>query len=56
MVEYEKVRADPMHFALVSGHECPEAERVVEEYEGYVVIEKHEDVRRVVERTDPRSD
>src|SRR3954453_5799255 len=54
--EYERVRADPMHFAIVPGHELPEAETVVERYDDYAVIEKHEDVRGIAERTDPRSD
>ena len=52
--EYEAVRADPMHFAIVLGHERPDAERVVERSEGYAVIEKHENVRGIVEHTDPR--
>ena len=55
MPEYETVRADPMHFAILPGHERPDAERVVESYAGYLVIEKHEDVRDIVEGTDPRS-
>jgi hypothetical protein len=54
-LEYEAVRADPMHFAITPGHERLEAERVVGRYDGYVVIEKHEDVRGIAERTDPRS-
>ena len=52
--EYELVREDPGHFAVVAGHVFPEAERVVEEHEGYVVVQKNEDVRGLVERADPR--
>lgn len=56
MPEYERVRADPMHFAIVPGHELPDAENVIERHDDYAVIEKHEDVRGIAERTDPRSD
>lgn len=54
MPEYEAVRANPMHFAIVSGHELPEAERVIERHEGYSVIEKYEEVRDIATATDPR--
>ena len=53
-LEYEAVRADAMHFAIVPGHERPDAERVIERYDSYAVIEKHEDVRGIAEATDPR--
>jgi hypothetical protein len=52
--EYEAVRADPMHFAVVPGHEIPDVESVVETHDGYVVIEKDENVRGIAEATDPR--
>jgi hypothetical protein len=39
--EYEHVRADPARFALKPGHQVPDVESVVEEHDGYVVIEKH---------------
>jgi hypothetical protein len=54
MPEYEAVRVDPMHFAIVPGHERPDTERVLETHESYAVIEKHEDVRGIAEETDPR--
>jgi len=54
MPEYETVRADAMHFAVVPGHEVPDVESVVERYDAYVVIEKDEDVRDIAEATDPR--
>jgi len=38
--EYEKLRSDPTHFAVMSGHDIPHVERVVEENERYVVVEK----------------
>jgi hypothetical protein len=55
MPEYEAVRADPMHFAIVPGHDRPDVETVIERYDNYVVIEKDEDVRGIAERTDPRT-
>jgi hypothetical protein len=54
--KYEAVRANPMHFAIVSGHERPEAERVIELHEDYAVIEKHEEVRHIATGTYLRGD
>jgi hypothetical protein len=49
------VRAHPARFIVLPGHVFFEAERVIEEHDGYLVVEKNEDVRAVVERTDPRA-
>jgi hypothetical protein len=51
---YERVRRDSMLFVVRPGHEVPEAEDVVEVGDGYEIVRKHEDVRHVVERSDPR--
>ncbi len=53
--QYEVVRGDPRRFFLLPGHEVLEVERVVEEHEGHVVVEKHEDVAHIVEAADDRS-
>jgi hypothetical protein len=37
LAEYEHVRASPTHFFLVSGHEMPEIERIVERRRAYAV-------------------
>ena len=37
---YTAVRANARRFMIVPGHEVPEAERVVETFEGYVIVEK----------------
>jgi len=37
---YTAVRADPRRFMIVPGHEVPEAERIVETFDGYVIVEK----------------
>jgi hypothetical protein len=52
--EYEAVRAHARRFAIVPGHELPEAEDVVERHDGYAVVEKHPDAADVAEETDPR--
>ena len=55
IAEYEHVRADPTHFVVVSGHESPEVERVVERHERYDVVRKHEGEAQIAIDTDPRS-
>jgi hypothetical protein len=52
--EYEAVRRNSRRFAIVSGHEIPEVEDVVERHEGYWVIEKHPDADDVVKPAHPR--
>ena len=51
---YERVRSDSMLFLVLPGHEFPEAEDVVEETPDFEVVRKHEAMRSVVERSDPR--
>ena len=46
--EYQAVRADPMHFAVVPGHEIPDVESVVARHERYFMIEKPEDVSDIL--------
>jgi hypothetical protein len=38
--EYQAVRAEPRHFAVLPGHIYPDVEVVVREGDGYVVVEK----------------
>lgn len=40
LAEYEHLRAHPNRFAVVPGHVYEEVERIVEEHEAYVVVEK----------------
>jgi hypothetical protein len=54
--QYEAVRADARRFVIAPGHEFLAAEDVAEQHEGYVVVQKHEDVRALVERMDLRRD
>lgn len=53
--EYERVRGDPMLFAIVPGHELPEAEDVVERTDRFSVVRKRPDVEHISRSTDPRS-
>jgi hypothetical protein len=54
---YERVRSNPLHFLLQVGHEDPLVERVIENLETYVIVEKEgTDVEEVAKATDPRSD
>jgi hypothetical protein len=53
--EYEGIRANPRRFAIVHGHEIPEAEQIVDRQDRYLVVEKSGDPEaEIVEHTDPR--
>jgi hypothetical protein len=39
VAEYERIRAHPNLFLVCSGHEVPTVERVVEETDGYKIVE-----------------
>jgi hypothetical protein len=54
--EYEHVRANPLRFIIVAGHQMRDVEVVVESGDGYAVVEKRDGVpEKVAETTDPRS-
>lgn len=53
--EYEQVRSNPRHFAVLAGHQLPEAEVVIETNERYVVVAKRPQAWPIVDETDPRS-
>lgn len=52
--QYEAVRAHSRQFVVVTGHELPEAETVVESRPGYTVVEKRDEGGELAESTDPR--
>ena len=54
--EYEELRSDPTHFAVVPDmkHVYPEVESVVETHEGYWVVEKKGEAAQVAEDRDIR--
>jgi hypothetical protein len=55
IAEYESIRSSPVRFPVKLGHDYPEFERVVEEREHYVVVEKFGEAAMVAEKLDPRS-
>jgi hypothetical protein len=53
--EYEHVRADPLLFAIVPGHEILDVEEVVAENQRFYVVRKHVAEAALARDTDPRS-
>jgi hypothetical protein len=53
--EYERVRAVPTHFLVKPGHEDPSVERVVQQNDGYFVVEKLGEAADEAAAFDPRS-
>ena len=54
IAEYESIRSSPVRFPIKLGHDYPEFERVVEENEHYVVVEKFGEAAMIVKKLDPR--
>jgi hypothetical protein len=52
--EYESLRADPRRFAVIGAHASRMTEDIVERHPRYAVVQKHEDVAGLAERSDPR--
>jgi len=52
--EYEEVRDDPTHFAVLPGHEEPGIETVAWRTERFVVVQKRV-ARDLLEAVDPRT-
>lgn len=52
--EYERVRQDPLTFALVPGHQFEDVEDVLASTDRYAVVRKKPQTAPVVEETDPR--
>lgn len=52
--EYESVRRDSRHFAVVPGHVFPEAERVIARSDHFEVVEKFGDAVEVADASDHR--
>jgi hypothetical protein len=53
--EYEHLRADPVHFAIVPGHEISEVEHVISKGDRFHVARKHSGEQDIARATDPRS-
>jgi 3'-phosphoadenosine 5'-phosphosulfate sulfotransferase len=53
--EYEELRSESHHFAVIAGHEKSDVEEVVAQRRGYFVVRKTgAAARALAERTDPR--
>ena len=53
---YERVRANPLWFAVVPGHEIEGVEDVVERNDTYYVVKKKGVGSTIAQETDPRTD
>ncbi len=53
---YEEARRSSMLFLVTPGHQILEAEDVVARADGWEMVRKHEVLREIVERSDPRRD
>ncbi len=54
IAEYESVRESPRRFPIVPGHHRPEFERVVEENDRYMIVEKFGKAGELAEELDAR--
>ena len=52
--EYDSVRANPRRFAVIGDHAIQTTEDIVERHPRYAVVEKHENVAGLAERSNPR--
>jgi hypothetical protein len=55
VAEYERIRSSGVRFPIANGHDFPEVESVVEENDGYVVVQKIGIAAEEAERLDPSS-
>jgi hypothetical protein len=54
ITDYERIRAHPRRFLLVSGHEVAGEDTVLESGSGWVVVEKRDLAGALAEDADPR--
>ena len=52
--DYERIVSERYHFVIVPGHDDPRIERVVEQHEGYCVVEKIGEAREALDRQHPQ--
>jgi hypothetical protein len=53
--EYEAVRANGARFVVLSGHQLPELERIVDGNERFLVVEKVDDAAAIAHGGNPRA-
>jgi hypothetical protein len=54
--QYEAIRANPKHFAVLPGHEDTRIARVVERHQGFIVAEKQGEAAAMAIENDPRAE
>ena len=54
-VDYERLRAEATHFALLDGHQDASVEDIVRACDGYLVVANYGAAANVARRTDPRA-
>lgn len=52
--DYEEIRSQPDHFAVIAGHEMPDSEHVIATRDEYLIVQKYGDAGRVAVASDPR--
>jgi hypothetical protein len=52
--EYERTRSNPVLFAVLPGHEQPEVERILEQGDRFLLVEKLPEEQPIARLTDPR--
>lgn len=54
--EYERVRRDPTWFILLPGHDEPDVEDVIEDHDGWIVVQKRPgEPAQIARETDTRA-
>jgi hypothetical protein len=55
-LQYEELRSEPTHFAVVPNeeHVSPDVERIVDKRDRYWLVEKIGEAAEIAEKTDPR--
>lgn len=53
--QYEEIRSDPAHFAVLKGHEILECERIILSNDEYLIVEKFGDAGEIADQGDPRN-
>jgi hypothetical protein len=53
--QYEALRANPLHFAVLPGHEDTRIARVVEQHQGFLIAEKKGEAAEMAIDDDPRA-
>ncbi|MDQ3940497.1 MAG: hypothetical protein M3238_04000 [Actinomycetota bacterium] len=54
LFDYERLRANPLRFVVLPGHELPAIEEIVEERDGYLFVKKTGTGGAIAAEKDPR--